>query len=550
MGELSPRRSARPARGPASTVNGAGNLPTGGGHGAVDLRPSPLAVFGRHPILVSLAAILCGLAAYLVSKATEPRYEATARLFLVDPNTRLELDFARTSYVDPRRNARTRADIVLSEPVLRRAADGLGDSVESVRERVDAVPSRESDVVTLTATGKTAEEAALLVRLVQQAYREVTVARQIAPYDRAAADLRSLELEIEERLHNVRVGLAARPDAPRLLEDRALLRAYLRTIRNREAALRSNASLLGTGVQLFEPPAVPEAPVSPRPLRSALIAALFGAVAAVGLLWWRDGRNPRVADPDAATEALDAQLVADLRSSLPWRSLRRGRGGREEGYRRLTFTMDALVRDGARVIFVTAADPSDLQVTVALRAAAGLATVSHRIAVVDGDRHGRQVSRYLGATSVPGLSDIEGDHVDPTALLIFRRIGGSPPIAVLPLGRRAEQLRTLEGTRAYRAALKALAAQFDATIANGPALESLAEASPASLPDVQALIVCGPKTPVRALRDLRGRLDSLGLTTAGFVFERSSPLERRIRRARLAGRRSGGRRRSARGTQR
>lgn len=528
MAGLSPRRSARPAGVSDSAVETAGVSPPGGAGSAPDIRPSPLEVLARHPLLVLLAAAACAAVGYLASQAQASEYESTAQLFLVDPNSTLALDIARTTYVDPRRNARTRAEIVLSEPVLRRAAGELGVSVENVRGRVDAVPSSESDIVTITGVADSPEEAARLVRLLQDGYRAETLSRERAPFRRAVASVRSLRLEVERRLQEVRARLAEGPSPAQsqvLEEERQILRDQVQALQDREAALRSNAALLGTGVQLFERPSLPRAPISPIPLRSAVIGALLGVMSSVGLLWWREGKRPPVAHPRAAAAALGAPLLADLPSALPW--LPRHGTGRDEAYHRLNYFIDTIVREGGRLVFFTAARTGDLRIAPALQVAGAFSAGGRRVAIVDGDRHRRRLSRHLGASSTRGLSDLDGD---PERLLLSRRIAGSPPIGFLPLGRNRSRLVGLQGTHLYHAALTQLATRFDMTVAYGPALVSLAEANPGPVPEARALVVCGPKTPLAALTDLQGRLELHGLPLAGLVFDRSGRLENALRR--------------------
>jgi capsular polysaccharide biosynthesis protein len=551
MGELLPRRRRGPAGVGAAAFDGSRDLLDSGDGRGVDFRPGPLTVLARHPILVALAAAVCGVAAYAVSTTQTNRYEATGRLFLVDPNSTLELDFARTTYVDPRRNARTRAEIARSMPVLERAARSLGVPVDDVRDRVDAVPSRESDVVTITASADSPTEAARLVTLVQEGYRDVTLSREHAPFRRAIAELDRIRLETEQRLLLVGEELAAQPGSPTLLEERSFLRRHLQTIRNREAALRSNSALLGTGVQLFERAEVPEAPISPRPLRTALVAGLFGAFGAVAVLWWRAARNPPVNDPESAQAVLGAPVVADLRSFFRWSSLRGPGSSRAEEYRRLTHALSKLLDERVRVIHLTAARTQDLQAAIALRAAGGIAMMEHRVAVVDGDRHKRRLSRYLRTAGATGLTDLERDAPDPAVELVQLRIAGSPPIAFLPAGMNTARLQALEGAGIYRAALTALAGSFDVIVANGPALVSLRETAPGAQPEARTLVLCGSATTVRELTDLRGRLELLDLTAVGIVFERSGRLERLLRRwFRGAGGRSRSRMRRARGNRR
>ena len=550
MPESSPHRPARPIGVPDSTVEDARTLPPDGAGTMLDARPSPLEVLARHALLVLVAAAAGAALGYAASQTQPTEYEATARLFLVDPNSTLALDIARTTYVDPRRNARTRAELVLSEPVVRRAANAFGAPMEDVRDRIDAVPSIDADLVTLTATGKSPEEAARLVRVLQDGYRTETLSRERAPLRRAVASVRSLRLEVQRELRALTARIAGTASSQRarvLEEERQLLRDQLETLRDREAALESNAALLGTGVQLFERPELPEAPVSPIPLRSAVIGALLGVISAVGLLWWRDGRRPPVSHPQVAAAALGAPLLADVPAARPWGFVTRRGSRRDEAYRRLNYLVDAIVRDGGRILFVTAARPADLRLEIPLRIADALASGGRGLAVVDADRHGRKLTRHLNASSAPGLSDLDGD--DPGPLLLSRRIAGSPPIALLPVGRSRKLLAGLQGTQLYHRALTKLAGGFDVTVANGPALASLAEASPGPLPDARTIVICAPKTPVVGLTDLHGRLELLGLPAAGVVFDRSGRLGRSLERL-LPSRRSRRRPRTTEGEQR
>ena len=463
-------------------------------------RPSVIDVMARHPLLIAVATIAVAAAAYLIARVQEPRYRATARIFLVDPNRELGLDVQRPSYLDPRRNTRTKAEIALSEPVLRAVSRQSGLSLDEVRDRVDSVPVSEADIFNITAVAGSPTEATRLVSLTQRAYADVSRQVQEAPFRRALADMRRTRRRLEREL--------ASAGAPR----RAEVRTLLGSLSDKEAELRSNMALLSSGVQAFEQPAPPEAPVSPRPLRSAAVGGMLGFMAAIAFLWFRAGRRLPASRPDLAAARLGAPLLVELpERGRPWERVTEGEI--EDAYRRLAHALVQRVR-GAAVV-VTAARTDDLNSAFPERLAAASAALGANPLLVDGDPLGGRQR----PTSAPGAWDIALGGAGEEAVARLPVAGGSGEIAFLPAG--ASAFRHASDSRAGEAArLAEVFRRFDPVLIAAPALETVLDSRMPPLPaGTTAIVLAGPETPLRSLWELRSRLDVLGLRVIGFVFD-------------------------------
>ena len=466
-------------------------------------RPSVLEVMARRPLLIVLATLATAAAAYLVARVQEPRYRATARVFLVDPNRELGLEVQRPAYLDPRRSTRTKAEVALSGPVIREVARRSGLTVAEVRDRIDSIPVSEADIFNITATAPTAEEATRLVALTQRAYSDVTRELQEEPFRRALADMARRRTQLRREL--ARGGPA----------ERVQLQTLLTALADREAELRSNMALLSSGVQAFEEPAPPIAPVTPRPLRSAAVGAMLGFMAAVAFLWFYAGRRLPATRPDLAAARLGVPLLVELpERTRAWRSP--AAGELEDAYRRLAHAVGQRARGEAVVI--TAARQEDISPAFAERLAAGAAASGSHPLLVDGDPlRGRSQSR-----KTPGAWDVALGEAGEETLTRLKVSGTSTEIAFLPAG--AAAYRTASDTRTGEAArLAAVFGKFDPVLISAPALESVIDSRFPPLPEgTAAIVLAGPETPLRALWELRGRLDVLGLHLIGFAFDYGS----------------------------
>ena len=441
------------------------------------------------------------MAAVAVSQLQTPKYSATGRLFLVDPNRDFGLDPDRAPYTDPLRYTRMRAQLVASGPVFEGVAGELGTTAEDVADRVKVLPSRDADFVEITGVAETAEEADRLVSLVQREYQTVTTSAQQAPYRRAIEQLARERETILGDLRRVNAEIAASPGSPELLAERAVLRNDYRFLRARQARLASNAGLLGAGVLLAEKPVGSSSPVSPRPTRNAVIGGLLGFIVALGLLWWRAGREPIATSP----ELVEATLGGPLLAELPPPGRRGGVANLDDAFDQIAYAI--LAAREARLVLVAPARETDRRPSVVLRLAAALAAAGKRPAIVDASES-RALTERVGRRDAPGLTDVPQDDGD--ALTLLEEIEATPGRSVPFLG---------AGRGRYEQATSRLLRDFDLVVVDAPQGRSLAAAASMEARSA-AVVVASRETPLDAIAAVRRELTLLKTPLLGFVYVR------------------------------
>jgi hypothetical protein len=484
---------------------------SGGGGG--DLRPSLLDVLRRRPLLIAFVSLLTAAAVHTIAGARAPIYQATGHLFLIESNADL-LQVDSPTWVDPARETRTRAELLRSSRVFEATGRRMGLSAAEVADKVDVIPSRTQDVISITARESSPTRAARIVRVVQAEYaRAATVTRQ-APYNAALTTLRNVREELLKRVGNLQQQSAVSTAAAAEL---AVVRAELRDLAGREADLATKAGLLGSGVRYVEPPIVPEAAVSPRPMRAAALALVAAFLASLGFLWARLTRNPLVNSGEVAAAALETPLLAELPAlgRLPLRRRARLRA------RSAAFSLLALaVRDeGAGMVAVTAARPSDLGSRIALGVAGALSDAGASVLLVDAESTDADLSAELGISVWPGFANIDRDANLVSHLSSKTNAPGGTTFNVLGIGRGTASLSEPELFERYAAALHSAASRY-LVVLNGPTLTTLLENQWVGDAGLAAIVIVRDGTPVRELEDLRTRLDVLGFALLGCAFDR------------------------------
>jgi capsular polysaccharide biosynthesis protein len=472
------------------------------------LEPRPtLITVARRSLLVVLAAGIAGaLAGLILAQFQSERYSATGRIFLTDPNRDFGLDPDRAPYTDPLRYTRMRAELVASGPVFRRVANSLDTTPEEVQDRVKVLPSNEADFVTITGVAGSRAEAGRLVTLMQQKYEEVTTGAQQEPYRNALAQIRRDRAAVLADLRRVNEALESSPGSTTLLAERNLLQEHYRFLRDREATLAGNSGLLGSGVQLAEPPTVSVSPVSPRPMRNAAIGGMLGIILALGLLWARAGRTPTATAPEVVEPVLGAPLLAEL----PTPGSRDG--GLGDAFDQLAATITA--SGSARVLYVSPVAESDRRPTIALRLAASLGR-GDRVVVVDAGGTGA-LTESVGLGDEPGLSEVDGHGTNTLDLLRHPEVAPGTSVAVLGAGRRP---RAEHATARLGPAVQELLRVVETVVIEAPSERMLATVVMPGTSGI-GMVVTTPTTELSAISGARRQFALVGVPLLGFVFVR------------------------------
>lgn len=262
----------------------------------VDIRPSSapsatlpeadqslLAAVWRRRLSVVVVVLLGALVGFAVSTLQPVRYAAEARLFLATSRP-FEPLTPSGQFVEAERYVSNQAAIASSSLVLERAESRLGGTVdaETLRRSVRADAAPNLDLVSITATAPTAEDAVARAQAVTSAYRELVEERVQAAAQEVVAEIDAATGALENEL--AAMGETERAAAEQQILDQRQL--------GRDVVLQ--ASLYGDGLAIVEPPLTPVEPSQPRPVRNALVGAVLGLLAAAAFaLYQQEEYIPR-----------------------------------------------------------------------------------------------------------------------------------------------------------------------------------------------------------------------------------------------------------------
>lgn len=159
----------------------------------------------RHIIVMGLAFLLIGL---IIGVARQARWSATASVVVEDP--RQSTLFEAGSRQLPERYLQTQIEVLQSAAVAQRASELLADSDPSFQSSDDDIlmntnvrSSEASDLIAVTYTGSSAEEAESGANMIVEAYLELRQSEALASFAAALAQLDASIQEGEDQLDSL-----------------------------------------------------------------------------------------------------------------------------------------------------------------------------------------------------------------------------------------------------------------------------------------------------------------------------------------------------------
>lgn len=491
----------------------------------------------RHRWLVALLALV-GLAVGLATVALRtPRYEATARLLMLD-----EFEgslFGTVGGSDPYRRMQNAVERLRDDSVLERAAE-LADlplTPGETRRRIDVRVSDVSDTILVTATHGEADLAARLADGVAQSLADALRETAERRVETARAELAPLLEQLQVMIDEGQAALEA-VASPEVRSDiearRSLALVDLHDMTMTAERLRVDTKLFNGGVASVQPAGVPSTPASAGLSFGGALGLLLGLVAGGLFAWWRAERDPEVA---AAT---DPELIAGmpLLGVLP---VPAGRGplahvtpAAREILGAMRFRVSA--EEGSRLL-VSAMRPFPGRAHLTVQLAAATAAAGHRVAVVDlGSGRDGSITACLPNTTARRPSSAGGSPI-PTRHTEVELSGGGRFILVRPDLRDVAAGSAVWGQRLAEQ-LDELAAEGYEVLVHGPTvLEGPETAELARITDA-IVIAVGRRTPVVDLLDGQRRLLSAATPTIGYAYL-SPTSQRRLRRTATLDQRAG-----------
>ncbi|GAB3146559.1 polysaccharide biosynthesis tyrosine autokinase [Micromonospora sonneratiae] len=319
----------------------------------MDLHDHLRVVRQRWWVVLATVVVALGVAGFLTVRA-EPQYTSSVTFFVTTPSRGVTDAYQGGLFLQQR--VKSYVDLLTSDRLAQSiAADGtVGLSASAVQSRVSA--RVQADTVLLEAT--------------------ITDADQ------------SRSLRLAEALATSFVKLVERIETPPGDDEPPVK------------------------IEVVSGPRTNPDPVSPRPVRTSVLAGLIGLVVGIGLSVLRGRTDTTIHDGTQLSQITASPLLGQIpfatdAKTSPVIVNAAGQSARAEALRKLRTNLRFVdVQEPAGVIAVTSAVQGEGKSTMACNLAIVLAEAGWRVLLVDADLRRPKVAHYLGLPSGVGLTDV------------------------------------------------------------------------------------------------------------------------------------------------
>jgi non-specific protein-tyrosine kinase len=480
-------------------------------------------------LIVSVA--VSGAGAYLLSSLQPRTYQAEATLIVGQSLSAVNPDF--NALLVSQRLSATYATIATTRPVLQKVIQrlGLDETPEELAARVSAASDPDSALLSIEALDRDASRAATIAN---------TLAEElIAATPSVAGDSTEITQSIDEDLAAIQkdiVDTQAEIAGLSDLETRTIAQdARLDTLRGRVISLRSTyATLLsfspGTASNLMtiiQPAFADETPVAPRPLLTALLAAVVAFMITSAAVFVVEYLDDAIKTPDQVEEVLGLptlgaieRMGGDAERPAMYRlaTLLYPRSGAAESFRTLRTNIEfAAVDKPIHKLLVTSALPSEGKTVTGANMAVAFAQGGRRVLLVDADLRKPGVHEIFSLANDEGLTDLL--RRDDVRLGSLVRTTEQKNLDVLTAGPHPPNPAELLASQRMKSLLPTLVEGYDLVIFDSPPLDVFSDAALlGSFLDGTVLVVESRRGRRGRIQDAREALGKANANVLGVVL--------------------------------
>lgn len=252
---------------------------------------------------------------------------------------------------------------------------------------------------------------------------------------------------------------------------------YISSINSLENIRLMRAQNLPNVVQVA-PAVVPAAPISPRPLQTALLAAAVGLVLSAGIAFLIEYLDDTIKNPDDVKNLLNLPvigLVAEVKQ-------KGGKNGPEkigtfvasqprspvsEAFRALRTNLEFSSLDQPlRTILVTSSGASEGKSTVASNLAVILSQGKRKVLLLDCDLRRPSIHKQFGISNRLGLSDLIRSQLDLPS--VIQTTASSSNLSIITSGSLPPNPAEFLASERFNSILQSLSSHFDVVVLDTP----------------------------------------------------------------------------------
>lgn len=428
-----------------------------------------LLILRRWLWLIILCTLLGAGSAFLVSYRATPVYSASATLLVqqAPSSSTSDLTAIRTSEL----LAQTYAQMLVGRPVMESVIDrmGLQTTPGDLASRVSVNMVQDTQLIEVKVEDTDPARAAQTANTIAQVF---ITQNQSMQQERYADSLQSMQQQMDELTSLIeetqaQIDALGAPENTQGQAEAARLETILAGYRNTYATLLQNyeqirltAAQSADDVLIFESAQVPTNPVRPRTRSNTALAAVTGAMIAVGVAFLIEYLDDTIKTPDDVQHALGLGTLGAIgklgRGSEELITVAKPLSPISEGFRVLRTNLQfSSVDRPLRTLLVTSAEPLEGKSLTVANLGVTMAQAGLRVAVVDGDLRRSRLHHLFDMHANEGLTQslLEGSTngrmqpVEQAENLSLLASGDTPPNPTEVLGSRRmkELLEDLTG---------------------------------------------------------------------------------------------------------
>lgn len=401
----------------------------------LDLRAYLHVLRNRKWIIVGIVVVVVAAAMAFTFRQT-PIYRAEAEVLLrARSSDSLFNPQAGLAYGDPTRRIQTEIQVLRSPEVARRAADQLG-----FRAKASGRPLGQTDVVVVSATSPDPRRAAKVANAFAAAYVEFRRDQEVEDLAASVSGLQAKIDEIQAQIDSAAPRAAptttAKPaaGAAKTTSTTTIDSAERQSLISQQAAFKQQLDQLAVsqsirtgGAQVVARAVVPTTPVSPTPVRNAVLALVVGLMFGVAGAFVIDHLDDTVKTrEDVERVSRGWPVLALIPAVKGWRNEERTRvvadedpkAPAAEAYRSLRTSINFMGIDRTmQTIQVTSSNPGEGKTSTVANLAVTLSAAGKRVVIVDCDLRRPRIHKFFGLSNSVGFTDVVLGEVPLSAAL-------------------------------------------------------------------------------------------------------------------------------------
>ena len=462
----------------------------------------------RRKVAILLAVMLVVGIVMVVASSRAAVYEAKAEVLIQRGGVEGALGAETGPRADPARLVETEIRILGSSAVRAAAGTTLGGQPPPV----SATPAGKADVVEVIAESGIATEAAEIANAYADAYVKLRG-------EQTAEEMKAAIVETQVRIDELQRQIDSQPASrDALVQQQAGLRQQVDRLQVYQAVKNGAA-------EVVVPASVPTDPISPKPGRAGVLAAIVALVLSLGVAVVLEHFDDSVRSKDDLEQSLGVPVLGSIPVVGGWASgprppvvsLATPRSPATEAYRSLRTALQFAPDQGASTIEVTSPVAGDGKTTTLANLGVAFARAGHQVALVCCDLRRPSLHEFFGVTNDVGFTSVVLGKVPLTAAL--QEVSGQDRLYVLASGPLPPNPSELLASRRAREVLGSLRLEADIVLIDSPPVLGVSDALVvAGLADVTLLVCAAGRTSAAEAAQALEALNQVEASVVGVVL--------------------------------